>query len=151
MWSSIIAAVEQEPLRIWRHIARKLGLSQPKCFRSTSWRSVCGAHFVLHTIAPDEWLHLHVAFEPLFAQQSVDMRSVCCAWGCFQRLKPSSLGSVVLMPSGNVLPASASTLGLVSLGPLSWAPTTYLTSWLLHGLVVIWKLFFSRGCLKIRM
>jgi len=50
LWSSIIAAVEQEPSRIWRNIAWKVGLSQPKVFEVLLGDQFA-AHFLLHTMA----------------------------------------------------------------------------------------------------
>ena len=58
----------------------KSGTVPTKGFRSTSWGSVCGALPFAHDrplrMQFYDWLHLHVAFELLFAQQSSDMRSV---------------------------------------------------------------------------
>jgi hypothetical protein len=158
---AIIAAVEREPWRSSRDIARELGLSQPRILEVLHddqlhpYHNSRSAH-----LFPDdrslrkqfcEWLQQHAADELFFTQHSLGIRSVFYAWGggCSTSTTVTSGHGIIPMLSANVgiKSGSASAFELVSSGTLSWAPICYLTGWLLNYIVIFWKLFY-RGCLK---
>jgi hypothetical protein len=123
-----------------------MGLAKPKVFEvllgDVSYNWYAGrAHFLLQTIAL-----YGCSFTTVYSctlrlgcllHKSADTRSILL---CMRLL--SAPGRVVLMPSANVSFVYLASRWDWCRWSLSWAPTSYPTSWLLHGIVVFWKLFY---------
>jgi hypothetical protein len=100
---AITAAVEREPWKSSRDIARELGLSQQRGLEVLhddqlhSYHYSPGAHVSRRSSSTDAILRTATKSTRcgwgLFTQHSVDRRNVFYAWGCAQRLQRSPLGT----------------------------------------------------------